>query len=289
MSTQDQPTEPLPASGGEGSRNPYEENSVGNGAGAPNAPSGGARRRRRTLRTWLWVVGAVVVVVGLFFAADAVVRQIAQNTVRDQLEKQLPSDVTVKNLDVTIQGFSVIAQLIGGSLDKVDLHSNDVRVDGNRLSGTIVAHGIPLDSSKPVHRIDGSMTIGQDAVNGLVDLPNDTTVTLNRHEVGLKGTGQILGIDVGYTASVSPTLKDAKTIVLTPLNVSVTAGGGSLDVTRFAKDLLPSTISICVAQYLPDGVDATGLAISKGEAHVSVGADDIVLDEKTMQTKGTCG
>ncbi|NNC13175.1 DUF2993 domain-containing protein [Planctomonas sp. JC2975] len=287
MSTQDQPTEPLRASD-EGATNPYAEGTAaGSGSGGTKPPSGAARRRRG-LRPWIWAVGAVVVVVGLYFAADAVVRQIAQNTVRDQIEKQLPADVTVKNLDVTIHGFSVIAQLIGGSLDKVDLHSSDVQVDGNRLSGTIVAHGIPLDSTKPVHRIDGSMTIGQAAVNGLVDLPNDTTVTLDHNEVGLKGTGQILGIDVGYTASVSPALKDAKTIVLTPLNVSVTAGGGSLDVTRFAKDLLPSTISICVAQYLPDGVDATGLAISKAEAHVSVGADDIVLDEKNLQTKGSC-
>jgi hypothetical protein len=286
MATHDQPTEPLPPFAAVGTpTKPYDLPAASAKGGGGPKPRG----RRRWLTALLWTVGAVVVVIVLFFAADAVFRQVAQNAVRDELRKELPADVTADDLTVKVDGFSVIGQYAAGRFDRIELTSHDVRVQGNRLSANIVAHGVPTDFSKPVQRIDGSMTIGQDAVNGLVDLPNDTTVTLKRDEVGLKGTGTILGIDVGYTASASPTLRNGDTVTLTPQSVSVTAGGGALDVTRFAKDLLPPKISICVAQYLPAGVDVTGLTIDKGIAHVSVRADDFVLSDKSMQTKGTCG
>lgn len=291
MSTQDQPTEPLPPYAAEQTPTmpyamPTAEQST---QGQPQGGDGGGRRKRHGLTATVWVVGVVVVLVGLFFVADAVVRQVVENTVAQQIQKELPPEVTANDLTVKVDGFSAIAQYLSGRFDRVELTSHDVRVKGNTLSATIVGHGVPTDMSKPVDRIDGSMTIGEDAVNGLVDLPNGTTVTLKQDEVGLKGTGQILGIDVGYTASATPTLQGGDTVTLTPQSVSVTAGGGSLDVTRFAKDLLPSQISICVAQYLPEGVDVTGLTINDGSAHVAVSAKDFVLDDKTLQSKGSCG
>jgi hypothetical protein len=281
MSRDDEETRPLRTSAvGVSTRNDRAHTT----GDAPARPA----RRRRALRRALLSVG-VVVAVGLFFATDAVVRQIAVNMTRDQIEKSLPSDVTAKNLSVTVDGFSVIAQLMTGRLEKVELRSSDVRVQGNRVSASVVARGVPLDSSKPVQQIEGTMVIGQDAVNAFVDLPNGTTVTLRRNEVGLKGTGQILGIDVGYTASVSPVLQNGDTVVLTPVSVSVSAGGGAFDVTRFAKDLVPSSIPICVAQYLPKGVEATGLAVHDRSATVAVSARDLALDERSLQSRGSCG
>lgn len=282
MSRDDEETRPLRTSAvGVSTRNDRAHTT----GDAPARPA----RRRRALRRALLSVGVVVVAVGLFFATDAVVRQIAVNMTRDQIEKSLPSDVTAKNLSVTVDGFSVIAQLMTGRLEKVELRSSDVRVQGNRVSASVVARGVPLDSSKPVQQIEGTMVIGQDAVNAFVDLPNGTTVTLRRNEVGLKGTGQILGIDVGYTASVSPVLQNGDTVVLTPVSVSVSAGGGAFDVTRFAKDLVPSSIPICVAQYLPKGVEATGLAVHDRSATVAVSARDLALDERSLQSRGSCG
>ncbi|QDZ16529.1 LmeA family phospholipid-binding protein [Humibacter ginsenosidimutans] len=289
MSNQDQPTEPLPPyRADESPTKPYA--ALGHPEpSADGAGDGPAPGRRRGLKAAVWIVGVVAVLVVLFFVTDAVLRQVAQNAVSDEIRSQLPDDVTANDLSVKIDGFSVIGQYLSGRFEKIELTSSDVLVQGNRLSANIVAHGVPTDFSKPVQRIDGSMTIGQRAVNGLVDLPNGTTVTLKQNEVGLKGTGQILGIDVGYTASVTPTLKGGDTVVLSPQNVSVTAGGGSLDVTRFAKDLLPSQISICVAQYLPKGIDVTGLTVEDDVAHVSVRANDFVLSDETLQTKGSCG
>ncbi len=258
-------------------------------AASHGAVASGAAPRRRGLRALIWTAGAVVVAVGLYFAADAVLRQIAEGLVHDRIEKELPSDVTAKDLSVGIGGFSVIGQLVTGRLDQVTLSSPDVRVQGNRLSARLTAYGVPLDVEKPVQRIDGSMTIGQNAVNGLVDLPNGTSVTLAHDEVGLTGTGTLLGIDVGYSASVTPTLKGGDTIVLTPRTVSITADGGPLDVTRFAKNLLPSSIPICIASYLPRGVEATGLTVRSGTAHVSVRADEFVIGDRSLRTRGSCG
>jgi hypothetical protein len=258
--------------------------------GAP--PAGAAEHRSRLDRAQhavLWSSVTVLVLVGLFFVTDAVLRQVVQNVVRTQIQSALPPDVTAKDLSVKVDGFSVIQQLIAGRFQKMELTSPDVRVQGNPLKASVVAHGVPIDTMKPVQSVQGTVVIGQDAVNGLVSLPNQTTVTLNRDAVGLKGTGQILGIDVGYTASVSPTLQNGDTVVLTPLKVKVTAGGGAFDVTRFAKDLVPSQIPICVAQYLPKGVKATGLDIHERSATVSVAADGLVLGGDALQKRGSCG
>ncbi|WP_022901856.1 LmeA family phospholipid-binding protein [Humibacter albus] len=279
MATYERSTEPLEAS---------TEHTDTRSQDASARPDPARSPRRRRLRVALWVVGAVVLAVGLFFVTDAILRQVAQGVVASEIQKQLPPDVKANNLSVQIRGTSVFAQLYTGRFDEVRLHTSDLEVQGSRMSATVTAYGVPLDFSKPVERIDGSMKIDQEAVNKLVDLPDDTTATFKDDEVGLQGSGQILGIDVGYTASVTPTLVGTGTVTLTPRNVTVTAGGGALDVTRFAKDLLPSTISICVAQYLPEGVDATELTIRKGTARVGVRADDIVLDAKTFDTKGSC-
>jgi hypothetical protein len=257
-------------------------------AARPDAPATRSRFNRAQ-RTVLWSVGALLVMIGLFFVTDAVLRQVAQNLVRDEIQKELPPDVTAKDLSVKIDGFSVIGQFIAGRFEKVELGASQVRVQGNPLRASVVAHGVPIDMTKPVQRIEGTMVIGQDSVNDLVSLPNHTTVTLNRDAVGLKGTGQILGIEVGYTASVAPTLQNGSTVVLTPLSVSVTAGGGAFDVTRFAKDLVPSSIPICVAEYLPQGVDATGLEVHERSATVSVAADGLVLGGNALQKRGSCG
>jgi hypothetical protein len=246
------------------------------------------RPKRRGLRALIWTIGAVVVLVGLYFVADAIVRQVAQNEVSSQIQKQLPPDVTAKDLTVTIHGFSVIGQFLTGRFDRVDLDAAHVKVQGAPLSARIVAYNVPIDFSKPVGRIDGDLVIGQDAVNQLVDLPDATSVKLGDDTVGLKGTGKIVGIEVAYTASVTPTLKNGDTVVLTPHNVSVKAGGGTLDVTRFAKDLLPDSIPICVAEYLPKGVDVTDLTVKKGSASVSVRADDFMVDDASLQSKGSC-
>lgn len=255
---------------------------------APDA-SGARPRFSRAQRAVLWSVGVALALVALFFVTDAVLRQVAQNVVRDEIQKALPSDVTAKDLSVKIDGFTVIGQLITGRFEKVELDSADVRVQGNPLRASVVARGVPIDTTKPVHRVEGTVEISQHSVNGLVSLPNETTVILNHNAVGLKGTGQILGIDVGYTATVAPTLQNGDTVVLTPLSVSVTAGGGAFDVTRFAKDLVPSSIPICVAEYLPKGVDATGLDIDKRSARVSVASDGLVLGGDSLQKRGSCG
>ena len=281
MSMQDQPTQPL------------TESTAGAHDGAHSGRSGSDQRNVQVRfngaqRLVLWSASALIVLIGVFFVTDAVLRQVAQNVVREQIQNELPADVTAKDLSVKIDGFSVIAQFMAGRFDKVELSSSDVRIQGNPLTARVVAHGIPLDFNKPVQRVEGTMRISQDAVNNLVDLPNHTIVTLNPDEVGLKGTGQILGIDVGYTASVTPSLQNGDTVVLTPISVSVTAGGGAFDVTRFAKDLVPSRIPICIAQYLPARVDATGLSVDKRAATVSVVGDDLVLGGNALQKRGSC-
>ena len=158
MSMQDRPTQPL------------TESTAGAHDGAHSGRSGSDQRNLQVRfngaqRLVLWSASALIVLIGVFFVTDAVLRQVAQNVVREQIQNELPADVTAKDLSVKIDGFSVIAQFMAGRFDKVELSSSDVRIQGNPLTARVVAHGIPLDFNKPVQRVEGTMRISQDAVN----------------------------------------------------------------------------------------------------------------------------
>jgi hypothetical protein len=263
---------------------------TGTGASLSEPADAPPRRRRRRGVLALVIVLAVLVVLTVgYFVTDAVVRQSAQNQVRETIQQQLPPDVTAKDLTVDIKGFSVIGQYLGGRFDEVAISSSDLTVQGAVMSAHLEAYGVPTDFRKPVGRIDGTLSVDQDAVNKLVPLPQGTKVTLRHDAVGLTGTQSLLGIPLTYTASVTPTLQNGDTVVLTPHTVTIGAFDGSFDVTRFAKDLLPATIPVCVAQYLPAGVSVSSLTIADRSAVVAVQTTNMVVSESTMNRHGSCG
>ena len=248
------------------------------------------QRRRRWLKPLVWSVAGLVVLVGLFFAADAILRQVGQNLVRDQVQKELPAGITAKKLTVTIDGFSVIGQYLTGSFDRVELSSPSVTVNGAPMAVRITATDIPTDFSQPVGHVAGTLRIHQDALNALVQVPNtESTILLGDETLGLKGTAKLIGIPVAYTASVTPSLAGGGIVDLTPGAVKVTALSTSVDLTSLASRILgDKPLPICVAEYLPTGVEVTGIDVVKGAATVHVAASDIVLDQKTFDSRGHC-
>jgi Uncharacterized protein conserved in bacteria len=247
-------------------------------------------RRRRLVKPIAWVVGVLVVLVGLFFAADAILRQVAQGIVAGQVQQQLPKGIDAHNLSVQIGGFSVIGQYLGGSFQSVELSSPRVTVDGSPIAVRVIATDVPLDFTKPVGHISGTLRAGQTSLNQLVQVPNtSSTILLGDDTVGLHGTAKLIGIPVDYTATVTPSLAGNGMLELAPGDVKVTALSTSVDLTSLAERILgDKPLPLCVAQYLPQGVDVAGIDVSKGIAEARVEASGIVLDQKTFDSRGSC-
>ncbi|MFF1634300.1 DUF2993 domain-containing protein [Leifsonia sp. NPDC058248] len=246
------------------------------------------RRRGRGWRVLLWIAIPLVVLVVLFFVADGVVRSIAEDRVASEIEKNLPANVT-GDVSVHIGGASVIQQYLSGSFDRVELDAPELMVQDAPLSATIVATGVPSDLTKPVSAVDGTLSISQTSLNKLVSVPGVTgDLTLGKGILSYNGSANLLGLPIGYQVTVKP-VAAGKTVLLQPVDAKVTTGGGALDLSKLVAAITQrGPIPVCVAQYLPEGVGVNQIDIVPGHATVHLDAKNMVLDQATLRSKGSC-
>lgn len=247
------------------------------------------RATRRWLKPAIIASGIIVLLVAAFFVADAGLRAYAQGRIADEIKGELPNGFTANDLNVDIGGFSVIGQYLAGSFDTVSLDADDVRMNGVPARASIIAHGVPLDFSKPVASIKGSMVLDQDAANKLVKIPGATSkITFGDGTVGYSGSTTLFGLALTYTAVVEPKA-DGTTIQLAPRSVKLTGGPAGLDLSGIVSQVLgDKPFPLCVAQFLPKGVTVADVTIEKGSANATVAAKNIVLDQKTFENLGSC-
>ena len=251
---------------------------------APPAP----RKKRRGLRLLLWILIPVVLIVALVVVADGVLRSYAENQVASEIEKNLPSDVKGK-VDVHIGGFSVIQQYLSGTFDHVKLDAPNLSVNGSPVAASVDATGVPIDSSKPVASVSGTLGVSQESLNKLIQIPGATgDITLGSGVLGYDGRIDLLGLPVGYTVKAKPEAAGS-TVLLQPVSASLKTGAGNVDLSRLLNAVTArGPFPICAAQYLPKGVGVNGISVVPGHATVRLTAKDFVLDEATLRSKGSC-
>jgi hypothetical protein len=244
-----------------------------------------APRRRRL--TWLWWVVGIVVVLGvLLVVADFVTRAYAEGRVSDEIESRLPAGVEGE-VDVTIGGGSFLAQLASGRIDQVDLDAPSLVANGVPFSAHVTATGVPTDLSKPIEHATGTFSLDQAAVDTVVSLPEGASLVLGDGTVSFDQTGEFLGIQLGYTVTGTVTAEGAG-VRIQPTGAELTQGSNALDVSGLLDRLVGSAITVCTAQYLPDGVSLDSLDVTPSQATVVATLDDFVLDDSTLSTLGTC-
>lgn len=235
------------------------------------------------------VIGVIVVLVGAFLIADTIVRGVAEDRVAAQIEQSLPEGVDA-DVAVSIGGASVIAQYLTGTFEHVDLRAPGASVDGIPLDVRVSADAVPLDPKQTIGRVVATIRIDADGAAALAKtagLPG--TLTLGDDEVGYAGEATVLGFTIPYDFSVAPTTT-AERVNLMPTSVNVDTGFlGVIDlralVTGFMQGDPPS---ICVAQYLPEGVDLDRLAVTPEAATATLTSTTLRLDEASLQTLGSC-
>lgn len=233
----------------------------------------------------LVVVVVVVLAVGVV-VADVSLRAYAQNRAASEIAASLP-DTVDGDIDVTIDGFSFLQQYLSGTFDRVELDAPALTVSGVPVDAHVVATGVPTDLSKTVGTASATLTLNQDAVNSVVEVPGSATLTLDDQAVGYDGTISFLGLSIDYlvTASVSVT---PDSVVLTPQKATLTAGSAVVDASDALDAVLDEKIPLCVARYLPQGVELADLTIEPGQATVVLRASDLSIDETSLSTLGVC-
>jgi hypothetical protein len=245
-------------------------------------------QRNGAARVWTTIVVIVVALGALLVVADIVVRGIAQERFSEQIRSNLPEGVDGE-VDVTIGGFSVIAQYLAGTIDRVELSAPELTVNGAPIAVDVVGEGVPVDLASPVRSVSAVIEADQDAINQLIVIPDvEGDVTLGEGVVGYADTIEVFGLRLGYSVTARPTAA-GDTVLLQPENVQVDAGGSGIDVSGLAERVLgDDPIAVCVAQYLPEGVMVNDIDIAAGTATVRLEAEGIMLDETSLATTGSC-
>ncbi|SFR87115.1 Protein of unknown function [Agromyces sp. CF514] len=257
------------------------------GAGSADAAASGATpERRRTGRGWIIAGAIVLAVAALLVVADLVTRSIIEQRIAAEAEAAFPEQVQ-GDVDVEIGGFSVLAQLLTGSIGQITADAPDLQVEGSPIAVHLVAHGVPVQQDGTVDFVEGSVTADAASLNALIDTPGvDGEITLGDGVVGYQGQIQLLGIEVDY--SVTAEAEAAGTsVLLTPVGVEFGSGDRTLALDDL-PGLLRNPLDVCVAKYLPQGAEVSGIEITPDRAVVSFQARDLPLGEEALQVTGTC-
>lgn len=272
-------------------------------AGAPAQPVAEASTPRRK-RRWPLIVTLVVVavvLVGGWFAAEFVAREVVTSTIRTQITQQLalPADHAI---NIELEG-SVLTQLIAGDLTEVRIASNDVPLGSVVGDVVLVARGVPVrDKTAPMDAAAATIAFDQANLQQLVaaapGVPNGT-VALSAPEVLLSTSIPVLGFPLELGVGLVPSAGEGEQLgdlMLTPNSVSIAGASLTAEQVRAqfgsAATAILKPIDVCIAQWLPSGATVKEVAVrgsgSVGMLLVGVDIDGRILGDPALQAYGTC-
>ena len=238
-------------------------------------------------------LGALAIVLAGLWAVDAWARQQVADYVTDKVQQVLSLEST-ENVDVTVAGFSVIAQVITGSLDEIAVDVDDVQIGDLSGGVALTARGIPVDLTKPVDSVEIEFRVSEQSLKSVAHLLSAAaidTVELVDGEIRFASEFRIFGFAIQVGIGVEPFADDGQ-IGFKPTSVELNGARTSADelVDTFggaAKALL-QTQSFCVAKWLPEAFVLRDVVVDGRELDVTIRADDGVFDEASIRTLGTC-
>ncbi|MCL9665017.1 DUF2993 domain-containing protein [Curtobacterium albidum] len=246
------------------------------------APS---RKRRR----WpVVLVVLVLVLAALVVVAEFVLRGVVDRIIADQVEQSLPEGATGE-VTAHAEGI-VVPQLLAGTLDRVDITSDRLTVDGVPLAADVTARDVPVDGKGDVHDVDGHVTLAATSVKDLAKYsPLFERLRLVDDGVELSGSTAVLGYDISYAATGDVVAQqDGRGVTITPQSVRITNSALGLRV-----DSIPGVtgvpVQVCTAQFLPEQLRVRSVDVSAEQATVRVTADTLPLTEQGLRTVGSCG
>lgn len=251
-------------------------------------PGRGRRRARGII-----AIGALVVLVVAAVLLDSVARGYAANLIQTKVRSSLALPASTP-VSVTVGGFSVLAQLATGSLERVDVTVDALPVGDLTGNATLTATGIPIDQSKPIDGVRLAFTIDQAQVRKLLAGYGSVPISSLSLGAGVVKVGtsfSVLGVSLPISMSLAPSA-DKGQLVLTPTDVTV--GGKVLtpaDIRSSFGSVAASVLApqkICVAKYLPKALRLDAVAVAGTGVQLSVTGSSLLLNDTLLTTKGTC-
>lgn len=254
---------------------------------------------KKKRRRWIGVLIALVVVVILlvvgFFIGDAYAKAYAENYVRERIVEVLKLDPAA-NVDVDLGDGSVLLQAARGGLDEANVHVDAITFGDITGQAQIVATEVPLDSSKPVDKLDIRVTVSEDNVKKLsgflsgIDLKS---IELKDSLIRVATEFDVFFLKIPVALDLNPTAKDGGinfdpvTILLGDDEISVADLRASPQFSSLAGDLLASR-DFCVAGFLPKALTVDKVQVVGTNLVVGIDGDGTALSDPALSTLGAC-
>lgn len=240
-------------------------------------------RGRRILLVLALVV--VLLIVAAFVLAETVGRSIAEDRIETELREQLGG---AGDVDASIQGFPFTAQVLAGSLDRVDVTAPDLIVGGTAVDADLSAFGVPIERTGTVDRMEGTFLLSPDAVRAGLALPEggDESISFGDGEITYETVVDLLVIEPSIVVTLVPEL-DGDSVLLRATALEVASGnaqvnlGELIDPGRFDQRL-------CAAALLPAAFTLQGIDVSPDGVTVEVEGSDVPLSAEALQQTGSC-
>lgn len=251
------------------------------------------RRGRGLLITGIALVVLVIAGVLAFRPVDSAVRGYLEDQIAVSLRSSLGLEAGA-DLDVRVGGGSVIRQLIGGTLTRVDVSTDAVTFGEFTGPASLTATGVPVDTSQPVDTLDIDFSISQDQLlkvsKNLSGVPL-MSVTVDASQIEASAELTALFITVPVSVGLLPSAVDGQ-IAFLPNTISV--GGADFSAAdlrrRFgviAEQAL-TTQNLCLANGLPAAFVLDEVNPEPGVLDLHFTGDGAVLTEAGLSRLGTC-
>jgi hypothetical protein len=239
------------------------------------------------------IVTSVALVAGAVVVADMIARDRVTEYVSERVHTALDLDAAVP-VDVTIGGTSMLAQLIAGSIDSVDIAIDSVTV--GQLSGAVKVHaeGVPTDENGAADSVAIELRVQEADVQTLAKSLSGAAVNsveFTGNELTLSSSLSFFGLSLTVDVAVSPTVHDGA-IDFAPTSLSLNGATTSTEALAsfFGPLAAPLTAprTVCVAQWLPADLTLQSVTIVDKELVVTITGTDVRLDAGALSETGHC-
>ena len=257
-------------------------------------PAGGKPRKRLKKRTVVaTVLASVGVVLGALWGVDTWARQQVADYVTEKVQEVLSLD-SDEPVTVEIAGVSVIAQVLTGSLEQVDVGVDDVTIGEFTGGVELRAEGIPVDLSRPVDRVQIEFTVNEKSIQKIAHVLSATAideVELVEPEIQFASEFKVFGFRIDVGVGIEPFAEDGE-IGFTPTTITLNGVSTSAEALKnkygsVASSLL-QTRSICVARWLPVALTVDDVAVRDDDLVITIGADKAIFDDASLRQLGSC-
>ncbi|MFC0682463.1 DUF2993 domain-containing protein [Lysobacter korlensis] len=257
-------------------------------------PPARIRRRRRKAP---WVLGGLILLVLLLVAAYVVAEILIRDYATERVKTEVAEGLALESEDdvgVQFTG-SLVLQALMGRLDQADVTVDEATFGPLTGDLEIRAHGVPVDSSQPVDRLDVRLMVSEDDVQQLAEYITAVRVadiTLDEPEIVAETEFSILAATVPVRLGLEPSAESGR-LAFTPSSVELAGRRLTADELResefgvIAGPLLEQR-QVCVEEYLPKAFALLDVRVVGDELVATLTGADVRLTAAELQDFGTC-